>query len=155
GSDHRLLGGPAYALGAALGRHAVVAADTGDKKPEHDGLSQPHEHVSKAQCLVGGGPILVGVEPQQEVRDNKTTGQSYQVRDNAEEKHHHHTGHHARRHQLLGGIHSHGAHGVDLLAHLHGAQFAGHSGGVTASHHQSGQHRTEFPHHGKRHQLAG
>ena len=65
------------------------------------------------------------------------------------------TGDHARRHQFLGGIHAHGAHGIDLLGHFHGTQFAGHAAGVSARHHHSRQYRTQFADHRQRNQLAG
>ena len=46
------------------------------------------------------------------------------------------------------GIGAERAHGVDLLGHLHGAEFAGDAGGVAAGHQQRGQHRPEFAHQG-------
>ena len=63
-------------------------------------------------------------------------------------------GRHARRHQFLHRISAQGSHGVNLLRHNHGAQFAGHARRVSSCHHQSGEHRTQFAHHAHRNQLA-
>ena len=77
------------------------------------------------------------------------------IGDDAEEEEHDHRRDHPRGHELLRRVGAEGAHGVDLLGDLHRAEFAGHAAGIASGDHQAGQHRTEFAHHGERHELSG
>src|SRR5216684_2043114 len=68
-SDHCLGGRTAYPLGAATRGYAVVAAYRRDDEPKQHGLDQAGEDIAEDQDLPHGGPILLSVEPEQQMRD--------------------------------------------------------------------------------------
>src|SRR5215471_14588316 len=139
GRHHNRLGGRTTdSLGTAARAHTVVAPDCGNDKTEEERFNQTCQHVVIRQLLVRGVPVLVTVQAQHDQRIEPASNQTYQIRDDGKEEHHDHGGDHARGHQLFGGVGAQGAHGVNLLSHFHRAQFAGHSGGVTAGYHQAG-----------------
>ncbi len=72
-----------------------------------------------------------------------------------EKEEHCDAGEDARGDQLANGIDAEGAHGVNLLGDDHGAEFAGHGGGVAAGDHDAGEHGTELANHGDGDESAG
>src|SRR5258708_2661198 len=152
--NHGLRARAAHALCAAARAHPVVAADGGDDEAENERLAQSHDHVGVVERLVGLVPVLKGIEPEQRDGDEPSADQSHQIGDDGQEKKHEHCRNNPGRDQLLVRIGAQGAHGVNLLGHLHGAEFAGDAGSVAAGHHQTGEHRPEFAHHGDGNQFA-
>ena len=55
--------------------------------------------------------------------------------------------HDARQHQHLDGIEAHGAQRVDLLAHLHRAEFGGIGAAGAAGHHDADDEHADFAQH--------
>src|SRR6266852_3004766 len=153
-SDHGLGGRAAHPLGAATRGYAVVAANGRDDEPKQHGLDQAGEDIAEDKYLPDRGPILLSVEPEQQMRDPIAADQPKQVGDDSEEKQHEDGGPHSWRNQLLSGIGAQGAHGIDLFGHDHRTEFAGHAGGVPPGHHQSGDERAQFGDHAERHELA-
>src|SRR5579872_463496 len=156
GGYHDSLGGrTAYSLSSSTGAQSEVAAHSRDDKTEQHWLEEPHENVIKNQRLVSLVPVLGRIQPDPGERNEPSADQAHQVGDHRKEEHHDHGGNHPRRHQLLIGIGAQSPHGVNLLGHLHGSQFAGHPGSIPAGNHQAGQHRAQLFYHRKRNQLSG
>ena len=80
--------GPAHALGAPLGRHAVIASYGGDNEAKYHWLAQAHEHIFETQGLVSGAPVFVGIQSETQIRNHESTGEANQVGDDAEKKQH-------------------------------------------------------------------
>src|ERR1700683_2036375 len=146
-SDHGLGGGAAHALRAPARVHPVKAAYRRDDEAEEKRLGQPHEHILKYQRFPGVGPVLPGIETQQQLGDEQAPSQAYEVGNDGQEKQHEHRGGHARGDQLFHGVGAQRAHGVDLFGYHHRAEFAGHAGRIPSRYHQAGQHRPQLAHH--------
>src|SRR5581483_4453324 len=99
--DHGLGGGAAHTLGASGGGHAVETADGRDEIAEDDGLGEAHDDVLENEGLVGGGPVLVGVEPEERPGDDEAAGHAEEVADDAQEEEHHDGGNDARGDEFL------------------------------------------------------
>ena len=155
GVDDGLNGGAAHALGASGGSHAIEAADGGDDVAEEERLDQSLDDVGIAEVLPGHGEVLGAVLVIHEDGDEAAADDAEGVGDDGEEEEHGDAGEDARRDQLAHGVDAEGAHGVDLLGDDHGAEFAGHGGGVAAGDHDAGEHRAEFADHGEADELAG
>src|ERR1019366_6757056 len=117
--DHGLGGGTAHALRAAPRRDAVVATYGRDDEPKQDGLEQAGEDVAEDQDLPDGGPILLRVEAEDQMRHCEATDQPEQIGDDGEKKQHEDGGPNPWRDQLLGGVGAQRAHGIDLFGHDH------------------------------------
>ena len=138
---HGLRGGAAHALRSARGPQPVIAAHQRDGEREHEWLEQPLRHVVPLQdCHTVAqywAPSRFSTNLAMINPPNMPTKSAMMVSSGSD----HGSRDHARRHQLLNRIGSQGAHGVDLLGHLHGSQLARDTGRVAAGHHQRRQHQ--------------
>src|ERR1017187_8962944 len=154
GDDHSLGGGATYALGPAGGLHAEVAADGGDDETGEEGLGESLHDGAVDQAAGGVVQVGVGVEAEQVDGHQGPAGDAKSVRDDGEEEEHEDGGHDARSDQLANRIGAQGAHGVELLGNLHGADLRSHAGGVAAGDHEASEDGAEFLDHGERDQRA-
>lgn len=106
---------------------AVIATDGRDNKAREEGLHEATNYVAGDQGHVGGVEVGLTVELQEIDGDETSAGRPTGVGDDGEEEEHEDGGDEARGDELADGIGSQGTHGVDLLGHFHGAEFAGHA----------------------------
>src|SRR5581483_852920 len=143
GADNRLGRRAAHALSPTFGGQSVIAAHGGDDEAEHKRFGQSHEDVGKDKRLPGIAPVFVRIEAEQHGGYEAASQKSHKVAKDGQEKHHDDGRDYAWGDKFLGGIGAQGSHGVDLLGHDHGTEFAGHSGGIAPGDNQSGQHRAQ------------
>ena len=132
GYDDGLNGGAAHALGSACRSKAIEAADAGDDESREERLDQALNDVGEAEVLVGHGEVLRAVLVVHEDGDGAAAEDAEEIGDDGEKKEHRDASEDARSYELAHRIDAQCAHGINLLGHDHGAEFAGHRGGIPA-----------------------
>jgi len=101
------------------------------------------------------GEVLGAVLVVHDDGDESAARDAKGVGEDGEEEEHRNAGKQAGGHELAHGVDTQGAHGIDLLRHHHGPQFAGHGRGVATGDHDAGEHGSQFADHGERDKAAG
>src|SRR5208337_4128535 len=76
---YRLRRRPAHALRSATRGHAVIAADGRNDETEQNRLEQPHDNILKHQRFPGIGPVLAGIETEEQLGHHQAAGQPNQI----------------------------------------------------------------------------
>ena len=101
------------------------------------------------------GEVLGAVLVIHEDGDEGAADDAEGVGHDGEKEQHGDAGEDARGDELAHGVDAESAHGVNLFGDDHGAEFAGHGGGVAAGDHDAGEHGAELANHGDGDETAG
>src|SRR5258706_11967230 len=146
GGDHGLGGGPADTVRTARSGQPAVTRDQPDEQREESRLAEPAQDIVQNQ---GAGHVLDvegGGLAQRRHRHHQPPHDTDEVGEDHQERQHDDDRQHLRHHELPHGARGHGADGVDLLRHLHGADLGRDPGSHPPAHHEGGEHGTQLPH---------